>query len=262
MLLFLTCACTSQSAIVISAHDGSTVSTDVPAEVGAQAVTDTPDDATSPLFSDYFGSGYEVKWLPPASGDGLVTDTQNGSNKFVTLDSSKTDFTRLRTNLDGSFFTNTTITATMKLRIEQAPNTTSKVRLDVRQATENLFYAVGATIAVDGSMTKVSIFKKVDDGTGNYTICSLSEGKLATPLAMNLWRTIGLTIRGTSSVQLTAYFEDTEMASFVDDCLSPLTATNGTTVLNGGCFANQTGLGIQVEQGVVASVDDVVVTTP
>jgi hypothetical protein len=264
LLLLLACTCTSQSAIVISTRDGSLAQTDLAAESSPQATTDTPPDATFPLFSDDFGSGYEVKWLPPASGDGHVTDTQDGSNKTVTLDSTNNDFTRLRTNLDGSYFTNTDITASMRLRIEQAPSTTSKVRLDVRQSvdTENIFYAVGATIATDGSMTKLSIFKKVGDGTGNYTICMLKEGKFATPVAMNQWRTIKLRISGTTSVQLAAYFEESEMANFVDDCVHALTSTAGETVPNGTCLPNQIGLGIQVEQGVVASVDDVVVTAP
>jgi hypothetical protein len=44
----------------------------------------------------------------------------------------------------------------------QAPTSTRTIRLDVRQseATANIFYAVGATIANDGTMTKVSVFRQ------------------------------------------------------------------------------------------------------
>ena len=150
------------------------------------------------------------------------------------------------------------------VRIEQAPTSDRTVRLDVRQAasTENIFYAVGATITNDGTMTKVGIFKKVDDGNGGYTICSLAQGKFATPVAMGGWHTLKLTISGTSSVHLTAFFEDAQMATFDDDCVSDLTSTAGNTVGNGGCLADQTGLGIQIEKGIKASVDDILVTTP
>jgi hypothetical protein len=57
---------------------------------------------------------------------------------------------------------------------------------------------------------------------------------------------------------------DVLMASYVDDCSSPLqpTAAGSATVLNAGCLANQTGLGIQVDKGIKASFDDVTVTSP
>ena len=253
----LACACTSQNAIVIATHDGSA------ADFSPQAAMDLPADATSMLFSDYFGGGYEVNWQSPGPNDGTVSDTQDGSNRTVTLDATKNDFTRLRTNLDSLYFTNTDIDASMLVRIDKATSSSSsKVRLDVRQSGDNIFYAVGATISSDGSMTRISIFKKVGDGTGNYTICELAYGKFATPVAMNQWHTIRLTIAGTGTVHLAAYFEDAEMATFDDDCVRTLTATDGATVPNGGCLADQTGLGIQVEDGVVASVDDVVVTAP
>ena len=227
--------------------------------------TSTSTSTITVLFSDNFDSTYEVNWYRSNSSDGPVTDKLDGSNALVTLDATTTDFTRLRCNLDGQLFKDIDITASMKVRIEQAPTSTTRVRLDVRQAadTENIFYAVGATIANDGSMTKLGIFKKVDDGSGGYTICSLAEKKFATPIAMNnQWHTIKLTISGTTSVQLAAYFEDANMATFVDDCVSFLTSTNGTTVPNGGCLADQTGLGIQAESGLLVSVDDVLVTTP
>lgn len=256
LLLAGPCGCSSQSAIVLSLPGDAATAIETGVTAGGEAST------SSILFSDDFGGGYEVKWQPSISNDGPVTDAQDGKNRIVTLDSTSSDFTRLHCNLDGSEFTNTDITASMKVRIEQAPSSTSRVRLDARQSvdTENIFYAVGATIATDGSITKVGIFKKVPDGTGNYTICALAERKFATPVAMNQWRTIKLRISGTTSVRLAAYFEDSEMATFEDDCISPLTSTSGSTVPNGSCLANQTGLGIQVERGIVASVDDVLVT--
>jgi hypothetical protein len=217
------------------------------------------------LFHDDFGGGYEVNWLLSASNDGPVSDTTDGTNRIVTLDSSSNDYSRLRCNLDGAIFTNTDITASMKVRVERAPSSDRTVRLDVRQATstENIFYAVGATVTTDGSITKVGIYKKVDDGSGNYTICALAQGNdFATPVAMNQWRTIKLTIAGTTSVHLAAFFEDAQMASYVDDCVSPLTSTNGNKVPNGGCLADQTGLGIQIEKGIIASVDEALVTAP
>jgi hypothetical protein len=217
------------------------------------------------LFSDGFGGGYEVNWQLSDSADGPVTDTRDGTNAIVTLDSSQDDYARIRCNLSGDKFTAQDITASMRLRIEQAPSSTRTVRLDVRQSatTSNIFYAVGAVVASDGTITNVSIFKKVSDGQGNYTICELAAGPLfATPIAMNQWRKIKLTISGTSSVRVIAFFEDLQVATFTDDCTSPLTATNGVSVVNPGCLADQTGLGIQVEKGLKASVDDVLVTAP
>ena len=217
------------------------------------------------LFSDDFSGGYEVNWLLSDSSDGPVTNAKDGSNPIVTLDSSQTDYSRLRGNLSGDLFTAKDITASMRLRIEDPPSSTRTVRLNVRQAaaTVNIFYAVGAVVATNGSITQVSIFKKVPDGLGSYTICEIASGApLATPIAMNQWRRIKLTISGTTSVHLAAFFEDLQVASFTDDCTSPLIATNDAQVANGGCLADQTGLGIQVEKGRKASVDDVLVTTP
>ena len=240
-----------------------TAGRDATPEVAVSKDTLPPGPVT--LFSDGFGGGYEVNWLLSESSDGPVTNTRDGTNAIVTLDSSQDDYTRIRCNLSGDKFTTQDITAAMKLRIEQAPSSTRNVRLDVRQSkdTANIFYAVGVVVAIDGTITNVSIFKKVPDGAGNYTICELAAGALfATPIAMNQWRRIKLTISGTSSVRLVAYFEDLQVASFTDDCTSTLTATNGVSVANPGCLADQTGLGIQVEKGLKASVDDVLVTGP
>jgi len=246
-----------------AAPDGpSDPSPDRAPDIAPDQAPDAVPDTSSNLFNDDFGSGYEVNWSLSSSNDGPVTNTQDGINKTVALDATNDDYSRLRCNLGGDKFANTDVTASMKVKIVQAPSSSRTVRLDVRQSvdTENIFYAVGATIADDGSMTKVSIFKKVDNGAGNYTICSLGEGKFATPVAMNQWRTLRLSIRGITSVRLVAYFEDAEMARATDDCVSDLTATNGVTVANGGCLATQTGLGIQVERGITAMVDDVLVT--
>jgi hypothetical protein len=220
---------------------------------------------TGVLFRDGFEGGYEVNWLLSEDSDGPVSNTHDGDNPVVTLDSSATDYSRIRCNLYGDKFIATSITASMRVRIDAAPASTRSVRLDVRQAavTANVFYAVGAVVNTDGAITKVSIFKKVPDGAGDYTICDLADGPVfATPIAMSTWRTIKLTISGTTTVQLTAFFEDLQVATFTDDCTSDLTATNGTPVANPGCLADQTGLGIQVEKGLVASVDDVLVTGP
>jgi hypothetical protein len=286
-LTFGQLACTSQTAIAIRTVDGSTQTDLVAAadraasesspdhlpgpEPGPEAGSDLPTSldaqTSSPLFYDGFDGTYGVNWMTSGSGDGPVTDAMDGSNMIVTLDSTQSDFSRLRCNLTGDHFKEVNLTASMRIRIEQAPTSTRTVRLDVRQAatTENIFYAVGVTVATDGTMTKVSLFKKVADGAGNYTICELAAGApFATPVPMNQWRTIKLTITGTTNVRLKAYFEEqtTPMATYTDDCVSPLIATNGATVDNGGCLADQWGLGIQVEKGIKASADDVLVTTP
>lgn len=217
------------------------------------------------LFSDGFDGGYEVNWLLSESSDGPVTNTRDGSNPVATLDSTAADFTRLRCNLEGDKFTEQNITASMRLRVETPPLSTRSVRLDVRQSgtTANIFYAVGAVVATDGTITSVGIFKKIPDGMGDYTICKLAESAdFATPIAMNQWRRIRLTISGTDSVLLTAFFEDLQVATYIDDCTSDLEATNGVKVANGGCLVGQTALGIQVEKGLKVSVDDVLVTTP
>ena len=280
-------ACSSQNAIAISlpgdaaasetgpgvtstttttgATTSTTTSTSTSTTTATISTTSTTTSTSTALFHDDFGGGYEVNWLLSTSNDGPVSDTTDGTNRIVTLDSSSNDYSRLRCNLDGAIFTNTDIIASMKVRVERAPSSDRTVRLDVRQATstENIFYAVGATVTTDGSITRVGIYKKVDDGSGGYTICALAQGHdFATPVAMNQWRTIKLTIAGTTSVHLAAFFEDAQMASYVDDCVSPLTSTAGNTVPNGGCLAQQTGLGIQIEKGIIASVDDVLVTAP
>ena len=119
---------------------------------------------------------------------------------------------------------------------------------------------MGATIATDGSTIKVGIFKKVDDGDGNYTICALAQTNLANPVAMGEWRSLKLAVSGTERVRLEGSYDDVPVVGFEDDCVSPLVSTAGNTVPNGGCLAEQTALGIQVEKGLKASVDDVVVT--
>jgi hypothetical protein len=191
-----------------------------------------------------------------------VTDATDKGNAIASLDSSATSFSRLCCNLDGSLFRNADVTASLRFRVDQVPNASRSVRLDVRQAllTQNIFYAVGATVSKDGVMTKVSIFKKVAQDPTNYTICSLAEAKLATPVPVGDWHALKLTVKGTTSVRLTAFFDDTELAAAVDDCVSDLTSTAGETVRNGGCLEDQTGLGIQVEAGLKASVDNVLVT--
>ncbi|HEX7506751.1 MAG TPA: hypothetical protein VF550_08250 [Polyangia bacterium] len=229
------------------------------------SLQDTLSSGPVTLFSDAFNGGYEVNWQLSVSSDGPVTNARDGNNPIVTLDSTQTDYSRLRGNIIGDLFTAKDVTASMRMRVEQAPSSTRTIRLDVRQAdtSENIFYAVGAVVATDGSITNVVILKKVPDGAGNYTMCQLAAGPVfATPIAMNQWRRVKLTVSGTSSVRLVAFFDELQVATFTDDCNSTLTATNGATVANGGCLADQTGLGIQVEKGLKASVDDVLVTTP
>lgn len=254
-------ACSSQKAIVITMADGAEISL----EAGTETTTH-PDMATSTkktLFSDDFDGGYDDHWSLSVSSDGTVTDIPEGSNNIVTFDSTDKPYTRLKCNLDGSEFTNADISASVRMRIEKAPLGTRAVRLTVRQAkeTENIFYAVSASIANDGSMTKVGIFKKVDDGKNNYTICPLGEVNLSPPVAMNQWRTLGLTISGDNTVRIQAFFEGEERVKAVDDCVSPLMSTADVAVPNGGCLANQTGIGILAEQGIIMSADDVLVTT-
>jgi hypothetical protein len=279
-------ACSSQTAIAITTIDGAALQIDstvvvddaVPStetapdspagpEAGPDLPTGSDAVANGSLFYDGFDYGFEPKWMTSESSDGPVTNALDGTNKIVTLDSTLADYTRIRTNLGypPTYFSEINLTASMKIRIEQPPASTRTVRLDVRQspATANIFYAVGATVDIKGELTKVSLFKKVDDGNGSYTICELAAGNyFATPIAMGQWRTIKLTISGTSNVRLTAYYEGLPMATYTDDCVSPLTATDGSTVPNGGCLADQMAVGIQVEKGMKASVDDVLVMTP
>jgi hypothetical protein len=214
------------------------------------------------LFRDDFSGGYAANWLLSVSDDGLVTDSAEAGNPNVTLDATGHKYTRLHGNLDGSLFTNSDIAASLRFKVAQAPAGSRSVRLDVRQAssTENIFYAVGATITKDGTIPKVGIFKKVDDGNSSYTICALAESELGAPVSAAPWRSLKLTISGRSTVHLTAYFDGTPLVTFVDDCTSSLTSTAGNTVPNGGCLADQTALGIQIEEDIVAAVDDVLVT--
>jgi len=215
------------------------------------------------LFYDGFDNGYAHYWSTSESSDGPVTDNTEGANKFASFDSSQADYTRLRCNLDGALFTDINISASMRFRIDRAPTSTRTIRLDVRQAssTANIFYAVGATVTIDGTISRVSLFKKVSDGLGDYTECELAPGPTYSPsLPMGDWRNIKLTISGQTNVKLTAFLDGIAVATYTDDCSSTLTATNGEAAPNGGCVPGQTGLGIQVEKGIKASVDDVLVT--
>ena len=238
--------------------------------VYADGGADGPDSATSGphvLFYDGFDDGFAAKWSTSESSDGPVTDTTDGTNPIATFDSTQADYTRLRCNLDGSYFTDVNITASMKVRIDHAPTSTRTVRLDVRQAsgTANIFYAVGVTVGTDGAISKVIVFKKVPDGSGDYTECELAAGATFSPtFSMGQWHSIKLTVSETTTTKLAAYFDNASVAAatYIDDCASSLTATNGATVKNGGCLDGQTGLGIQVEKGIKASVDDVLVTAP
>ena len=197
----------------------------------------------------------------------------DATNSWVTLDSTAASFSRIHSIPQ---FPYPNLSASMRFRIETAPTSTRAVRLDVRQSsdTPNVFYAVGATVGTDGSVTKVGLFKKVPDTSttpGNYTICALPDPNAAriNSISINQWLAIKVTISGTGPVYLSAYYVDDVvgdvlMASYVDDCSSPLqpTAAGSATVLNAGCLANQTGLGIQVDKGIKASFDDVTVTSP
>jgi hypothetical protein len=216
------------------------------------------------LFADGFDDGLAANWLAPSSSDGPATDALDGTNHVVTLDSTSNGFSRIRSNLTGDKFTEVDITGSMRFRVLQPSTSTRAVRLDLRQAldTENIFYAVGATINNDGQLTKVGVFKKVSDGAGNYTICQLADGALETPLASSEWQTIALGISGTTSVKLVAYLNGVQTATATDDCTSDLLSTEKADVPNGGCLSAQTGVGIQVERGLIASVDDVEITAP
>jgi hypothetical protein len=231
----------------------------------------TPSDATTSAglpFLDEFSDGWATNWEFSASTDGPISDAVDDSNAIVTFDATDFSFSRLRANRDGSLFSDTDITASMRFRVDQAPISTQLVRLDVRQAknTENIFYAVGAKVDKNGTITKVGIYKKVDKhveaGTKEYTICSLADIDLTTPVPMGQWHTLKLTVSGTSTVSLTAFFDDKQMITVGDNCVRDLEATDSAKVPNGGCLADQTGLGIQVEAGIKASVDWVLVTAP
>ncbi len=121
---------------------------------------------------------------------------------------------------------------------------------------------MGAVTDDSGAVIKVGIYKKVPTDEPNYTICALAESKIDPPLPTGQWHQLKLKVKGTLATDLVAYLDDRQLANATDDCSSPLTATNGNTVANNGCISGQTGLGIQVEEGVIASVDDVLVTAP
>jgi hypothetical protein len=232
------------------------------------------------LFVDEFDNGYSnwVDEVVNGAADPVPTSMLDATgNGWITLDatSSPSTFARIHSIPQ---FTNSDISASVKFRIVQAPASTRLVRLDVRQssATPNVFYAVGATVnANDGSVTKISLFKKVLDTnatTVNYTICALPDPTPYTfnPVPLGQSLIIKITISGAGPVNLSAYYVDPvvgqafPMGSYVDDCSSALQPTGSGTapVLNGGCLAGQTGLGIQVEKGIVASFDNVLVTSP
>jgi hypothetical protein len=243
--------------------------------------TDTATISAGLLFSDSFDNGYQANWVSEVVtglADSLPSNGTDGANQWVTLDAtaSSTDFARIHSKQQ---FPYPNLSASMELRIDQAPTSTRTVRLDVRQSsdTPNVFYAVGATVGTDGSVTKISLFKKVPDNAGNFTICALNDPNALpiSPIAISNWLTIkitisAITISGATQVKLSAYLvpnpaEDvTPVATYVDDCSSALqpTAAGAAPVLNGGCLATQTGLGIQVEKGIVASFDNVMVTSP
>jgi hypothetical protein len=260
-----------------NADTSTSTNADTSTSTNADANPNPPDASKAPglPFRDDFTDGFAANWRTSASSDGPVTEYSEDGNGFVRLDASGVSYSRLRANLDGSLFPDVDITAAMRFRVEGAANSTQLVRLDVRQgkATENIFYAVGATVSNDAtkgvSLTRVGIYKKVDKRpeTGSaYTICSLAETRLASPVPMGQWRTIKLTVTGTRAVHLVASFEDDVVAVATatadDDCASDLEATDNAIVPNGGCLADQTGLGIQVEAGLKASVDWVLVTAP
>jgi hypothetical protein len=219
-------------------------------------------------FHDDFSSGFELNWAPPI-GDALATsDIAHGTVSLDTTDPNGPDFSRLSVLVNNA----TNVSASMTFRIDSPPSSGRMVRLAVRQSpsTVNVFYAVGATIeSGTGAITKVGIFKKVPylDSSGKtaYTICALTDPnnpnaeKLATPVAISQWRTIKLAISGVSPVSLTASYETKVMVTATDDCTSPLVPTGSSppSVPNGGCFADQTAIGIQVDKGMKASVDQV-----
>ncbi len=259
--LALAGACSSQNATVLNlAKDHSATDT-----AGATD-TDTTTPAASLPFSDDFSLGYAHTWQT-ASGDGPVADATDGGNAIAVLDASDNDFSRLRCNTGGDHYTAEDLTASMRVRIERAPTSSRTVRLDVRQSatSQNIFYAAGATVDKrDGSITDVGIYKKVDDGTGtkSYTICALETAALAQTIPVGRWFTLKLAVSGSTSVHLVAaidYLGTTQVVTHDDDCTSPLASTANDKVPNGGCLNGQAGLGIQVEGGIKASVDDVLV---
>ncbi len=239
------------------------VHADTTPDVAADAADDTAGSRV--LLYDNFDKGYSQFWLKSEPLDGPVTDSTDGTNKIAVLDASQSEYARLRCNADGSHFKDIDVSAAMRFRIDHAPVPPRTLRLVVRQdpSTVNIFYAVTASITTDGSTTRIGILKKVPDGLGSYTECLLATGPTYSPgIPMGEWRTIKISVSGSTKVKLTAFLDGTAVASFTDDCTSPLTATDGTVAPNGGCLADKTGLGIQVEKGIKASVDDVLVTAP
>jgi hypothetical protein len=210
-------------------------------------------------FKDDFSHGYEANWQLANSGDGPALDTTDvDGNPIVSLDSTANDFSRLRCNMGGEKFSDVDVRASMRIRVDRVGDATRTIRLDVRQdsTSQNIFYAAGATVSSsDGSLTKVGIFKKVPTPNSSYTICALAQTKLATPIPLGAWATLEIRIRGSSTVHLEASLGETS-AIYDDDCRSELTSTDGTGVPNQGCLAGQTAVGIQVEGGIKASVDD------
>ena len=241
--------------------------------------TSDPDANTLPLtlpFNDTFDNGYD-NWVSEVIGpnaDPLPIPMSDATNSWLTLDSTASAFSRIHSR---SQLPTTTLSASVRFRIETAPTTSRMVRLDVRQSsdTPNLFYAVGATVKDDGSVTKIGLFKKVPDPStpGTNTICALPDpnaAKIVSAISINQWVTIKITVSGTNPTHLFAYYvdafvgTDNLMASYTDDCTSPLqpTAAGSAMVPNATCLTNQTGLGIQVDRGIKASFDDVLVTSP
>lgn len=278
-------SCTTQTAIAIKTveqSDGAAVE-DARSGDAFAAQADSADDRAKPdttagdarivldggatlLFFDSFDNGFAAKWSRVSASDGPIANALDGANSMVTLAGSDGSDSRLACNLDGEFFASTDISASMKVRIDGAPKSTRVVRLTVRQSsvTANIFYAVGVTVDTDGSMTKVSVFKKVPDNDNSYAEVEAAQSpKFAAPIPMGTWASMRLAINGTTNVTITATFEGQPGVSYTDDCKSDLRATDGKTIVrNGGCLLGQTGLGIDVEKSIMASVDDVFVTTP
>jgi hypothetical protein len=261
--LALLAACSSQEAKVLGLRAGG--SSGDAGRPGAETSADAT-AASKILFSDDFSLGYANAWQV-ASGDGPVTDATDAGNPIVVLDASANDFSRLRCNSGGDKFTAADLVASVRLRVDVAPPSSRTVRLDVRQSatSQNIFYAVGATVnKKDGSITAIGLYKKVDDGTAtkNYTICDLATTPVASPIPMGNWVSLKVALSGSTSVHLSGtleYLGATVAVGYDDDCVSPLTSTADNRVPNGGCLEGQAGLGIQVEGGIKASADDVLV---
>jgi hypothetical protein len=255
--------CSSQEADVLGLRAGRSEG-----DAGRPGVEASADTTTGSkiLFGDDFSLGYANAWQV-ASGDGPVTDATDSGNPIVVLDATANDFSRLRCNSGGDKFTAEDLSASVRLRVDSASASSRTVRFDVRQSatSQNIFYAVGATVnKKDGSITAIGLYKKVDDGTGtkNYTISDLATTPVASPIPTGNWVSLKIAISGSTSVHLAGaleYLGATAAVSYDDDCVSPLTSTADNHVPNGGCLVGQAGLGIQVEGGIKASADDVLV---